>query len=223
LKLPTWLIHLIFRLLYNEMAFAYDLVAWLVSFGQWAAWRRTVVPYLRAGPLLDLAHGTGGLMADLATLGWAPVGVDLSPYMGRIARRRLLRKGISPRLVRARAQRLPFRNGSFANVVMTFPAEFALEKETLTETARVLQPHGRLVIVAMGYMRPVPLLRRLIAWGYALTTAHKVSEEDVLARIRAAGFVARWEDARLGDARARLIIATRDDELDLRPRENGAR
>jgi ubiquinone/menaquinone biosynthesis C-methylase UbiE len=58
--------------------------------------------------------------------------------------------------VRARAQRLPFRDGSFANVVMTFPAEFALEKETLTETARVLQPHGRLVIVAMGYMRPVP-------------------------------------------------------------------
>lgn len=210
MTLPKWLIQLIFRLLYYEMAFAYDLVAWLVSFGQWGAWRRTVVPYLRAGPLLDLAHGSGGLMADLVEMGWMPVGLDLSPYMGRIARQRMLRKGIPPRLVRARAQHLPFRDGSFANVVMTFPAEFALERQTLTETARVLQPHGRLVIVAMGYTRPVPLLRQLIAWGYTLTTTHKVSEGDVLARIRAAGFAARWEDAQLGDARARLIIATRD-------------
>ncbi|MGC8877900.1 MAG: class I SAM-dependent methyltransferase [Anaerolineae bacterium] len=210
MKLPKWLIQLIFRLLYYEMAWAYDFVAWLVSFGQWSAWRRTVVPYLRDGPLLDLAHGTGGLMADLVEMGMMPVGLDLSPYMGRIAMGRLLRKGISPRLVRAKAQHLPFHDGSFANVVMTFPAEFALERQTLVEAARVLQPHGRLVIVAMGYMRPVPLLRQLIQWGYALTTAHKVSEGDVLARIRAAGFAAHWEDAQLGDARARLIIATRD-------------
>jgi ubiquinone/menaquinone biosynthesis C-methylase UbiE len=210
MTLPKWLIQLIFRLLYYEMAWAYDLVAWLVSFGQWAAWRRTVVPYLRAGPLLDLAHGTGGLMADLAEMGLTPVGLDLSPYMGRIARRRLLRKRTVPRLVRGKAQHLPFRDGSFANIVMTFPAEFALERRTLMEAARVLQPQGRLVIVAMGYMRPVPVLRQLIQWAYALTTAHKVSEKDVLARIRAAGFAVHWEDAQWEGACARLLIATRD-------------
>ncbi len=209
MRLPSWLIRLIFRLLYYEMAFAYDAVAWLVSFGQWGAWRRTVIPYLRNGPLLDLAHGTGGLMADLVDVGLMPVGVDLSPYMGRIARRRLLHKGVLPRLVRAKAQYLPFRDGSYANIVMTFPAEFALESETLLEVARVLRPHGRLVIVAMGYMRSVPVLRQLIQWAYAVTTVRKVSEEDVLARVRAAGFIVRWEDARLGDARARLLVATR--------------
>lgn len=208
--LPKCLIQLIFRLLYYEMAWAYDFVAWVVSFGQWAAWRRTVVPYLRDGSLLDLAHGTGGLMADLVDMGRMPIGLDLSPYMGRIARRRLLRKGVVPRLVRAKAQHLPFRDGSFANIVMTFPADFALERQTLTEAARVLQPQGRLVIVAMGYMRPVPLLRQLIEWAYALTTAHKVSQGDVLARIRAAGFAVHWEDAQWKDARARLLIATRD-------------
>lgn len=210
MTLPKWLIQLIFRLLYYEMAWAYDWVAWLVSFGQWAAWRRAVVPYLVDGPLLDLAHGTGGLMADLVEMGRIPVGLDLSPYMGRIARRRLLRKGVSPRLARAKAQHLPFRDSSFANIVMTFPADFALERQTLMEAARVLQPHGRLVIVAMGYMRAVPLLRWLIQWGYALTTAHKVSEGDVLARIQAAGFAVRWEDAQWDNARARLLIATRD-------------
>lgn len=209
MKLPKWLIQLIFRLLYYEMAWAYDFVAWMVSFGQWAAWRRTVVPYLRDGALLDLAHGTGGLMADLVDMGRMPIGLDLSPYMGRIARRRLLRKGIVPRLVRAKAQHLPFCDGSFANIVMTFPADFALERQTLMEAARVLQPQGRLVIVAMGYMRPVPLLRQLIEWAYALTTVHKVSQGDVLARIRAAGFAVRWEDARWQDAQARLLVATR--------------
>ncbi|MCS7261587.1 MAG: class I SAM-dependent methyltransferase [Anaerolineae bacterium] len=213
MTLPKWLIRLIFRLLYYEMAWAYDVVAWLVSFGQWAAWRRTVVPYLREGPLLDLAHGTGGLMADLVQMGWMPVGLDLSPYMGRIARRKLLRKGVTPRLVRARAQHLPFRDGSFATIVMTFPAEFALERQTLMEAARVLQPYGRLVIVAMGYMRPVPLVRQLIQWAYALTTVHKVSEGDVLTRIRAAGFAVHWEDAQSDGARARLLIATRDAQL----------
>jgi len=199
----------IFRLLYNELAFTYDLVAWLVSFGQWAAWRRTVTLYLTQGPLLELAHGTGGLMADLTEMGLAPVGLDLSPYMGRIARRRLMRHGLALCLVRGRAQELPFQAAGFGNIVMTFPADFVMDDETLLAAARVLRPGGRLVIVVMGYMRAVPLLRALIDWAYAITTPRKVSEADAIARLRSAGFEARWEDARREGARARLLVATR--------------
>ena len=35
-----------FRLLYHELAWSYDLVAWLVSCGQWQNWGRAALPYL---------------------------------------------------------------------------------------------------------------------------------------------------------------------------------
>jgi len=34
-------LRLFFRLLYNEFACTYDLVAWVASLGQWNAWGRT--------------------------------------------------------------------------------------------------------------------------------------------------------------------------------------
>ncbi len=209
MTLPEWLVRLIFRLLYNEMAFTYDVVAWVVSFGQWAAWRRTVRLHLREGPVLDLGHGTGGLMSDLTCVGLAPVGLDLSPHMNRIARRRLLRCGLPLRLVRGRAQRLPFPDGSFANIAITFPADFVMDEETLAAAARVLRPGGRLVIVVMGHLRAVPLMRRVIDWAYDITTRRRLSESDALAHLHRAGFVARWDDATIEGARARLVVATR--------------
>jgi ubiquinone/menaquinone biosynthesis C-methylase UbiE len=208
--LPLGVVRFIFRLLYNELAFSYDLVAWLVSFGQWGAWRRTATLYLDDGPVLDLAHGTGGLMVDLEGLGHAPVGLDLSPHMGRIARRRLRDRGLPVRLVRGRAQQLPFPDGSYGNVVMTFPADFVLDSATLEAIARILQPAGRLVIVVMGHMRPVPVLRWLISRAYDLTTPEHLSEAGALHRLGQAGFIARWEDAELEGARARLLVATRN-------------
>jgi ubiquinone/menaquinone biosynthesis C-methylase UbiE len=207
--LPTWLVRPVFRLLYNELAFTYDLVSWLVSFGQWAGWRRTTMHYLGEGPVLDLAHGTGGLMADLARHGLAPVGLDLSPYMGRIARRRLVRHGLPVPLVRGRAQQLPFRDACFTNITVTFPAEFILDVDTLASVARVLRPEGRLVIVVMGYLRRIPLLRQLIEWTYDITIPRSRSAGDAVTRLREAGFDALWEDAPVGGATARVLVGTR--------------
>lgn len=212
MTLPSWLVQLIFRLLYNELAFTYDVVAWLVSFGQWAAWRRTAMCCLGEGAVLDLGHGTGGLMVDLLSRGLSPFGLDLSPHMGRIARRRLIGRHLPVRLVRGRAQQLPFADQSLGTVLMTFPADFVLDPATLRSVARVLRPGGRLVIVVMGYLRPVPLLRWLVNRAYDLTTARPVSEADALRRLNLAGFAARWEDVASDGARARLLVATRSDK-----------
>ena len=108
-------------------------------------------------------------MADLTARGLAPVGLDLSPYMARLARRRLLRRGLPLRLVRGRAQTLPFPDGAFANVIATFPADFILAPQTLDAVVRVLQPKGRLVIVAMGHLRGPGPLRRFVEWLYRIT------------------------------------------------------
>ena len=75
-----------FRLLYNEMAFTYDLVSWIVSLGQWRAWQRAALDHIDAPPgarILELAHGTGNLQMDLRAAGYHTVALDLSRAMGR--------------------------------------------------------------------------------------------------------------------------------------------
>lgn len=207
--LPCWFLKFAFHLLYHQLAWAYDLVAWLVSFGQWEAWRRTATLFLQEGPILELGYGTGGLMADMTARDLAPVGLDLSPYMARLARRRLLRQGTIPRLVRGQAQGLPFPDASFANVVATFPTEFILDAQTVSSIARVLQPGGCLVVVAMGHLKGPGPLRRFVEWLYRVTGQREIPEPKPLTRLKSFGFSARWEYATLEGATARLLVATR--------------
>jgi len=136
-------LRLFFRLLYQECAWAYDLVAWLVSLGQWKAWTCTALRHLGGRRVLELAHGPGHLLVAMAAGGLDPVGLDLSPYMGRLARKRLRSAGVAVPLVRARAQALPFCDGCFDSAVATFPTEFILAPTTLRETARVLRSPQR--------------------------------------------------------------------------------
>jgi SAM-dependent methyltransferase len=207
-RLPRWFLRFAFHLLYYQLAWTYDLVAWLVSFGQWATWRRTATLFLREGPILELACGTGGLIADMTAHGLSPVGLDLSPHMAHLARRHLLRQGAVLRLVRGQAQELPFSNASFANVVTTFPTDFILDPQTLASITRVLQPEGRLVMVVMGYLKGPGPLRRFIEWLYRITGQREIPEPKPLDRLKVAGFDARWEDATLDGAKARLLVAT---------------
>lgn len=207
--LPRWFLRLAFHLLYYHFAWTYDLVAWLASFGQWAAWRRTAILFLQEGPILELAFGTGGLMADMIAHGLSPVGLDLSPYMVRLARRRMLQQRMVLQLVRGQAQRLPFPDASFANVVATFPTDFILDPQALISIARVLQPEGRLVVVAMGYLKGPAPLRGFVDWLYRITGQREIPEPRPLDRLRKFGFAARWEDATLEGVTARLLVATR--------------
>jgi len=170
-RLPHWLLKVAFRLLYNQLAWTYDVVAWLVSFGQWGTWRRCATLFLQDGPILELGYGTGGLMADMTARNLTPTGLDLSPYMARLARQRLLREGATLRLVLGEAQHLPFPDAAFANLLSTFPTEFILDPQTITSIARVLQPGGHLVIVAMGYLKGPGPLRRFLSSGYIASPA----------------------------------------------------
>jgi ubiquinone/menaquinone biosynthesis C-methylase UbiE len=204
-------LRLFFRLLYNEFAWTYDLVAWVVSLGRWRAWGSTAIPYLspclQCERVLELAHGPGHLLGALVGQGMAPVGLDLSPYMGRLARRRLLRRGLTVPLVRARAQALPFREGCFAGAVSTFPAEFILDPATLREVARVLRPAGRLIVVVWARLDERGLLSRFIGWLYRITGQGEPSLRDGEMAAMQAGLVPRIEWARVGSSEVMLIVA----------------
>ena len=211
--LPRWLIKLGFHLLYYQLAWTYDTVAWSVSFGQWAAWRRLALPFLEPGPTLELAYGTGALFVEMAEAGYQPVGVDLSPYMARLAGQRLRRRRLPLRLSRARAQRLPFPANYFANVVATFPTDTMLARDTMTEIHRVLRsaagahPPGRLVVMFEGQLRGPWPLRPFIDWLYEITGQRTLPPAKPLSLLNTSGFTARWERVEQEGAVARLLIA----------------
>jgi ubiquinone/menaquinone biosynthesis C-methylase UbiE len=156
----TTLLRFAFHLLYHQLAFTYDAVAWIVSAGEWADWRRCVIPYLPPGRVLEIAHGTGTLSQDMAERGHSVTGIDLSPEMGKIALGKIRRRRknsakigsiAGPALVRADAQRLPFQAGSFAAATATFPADFLFQPPTFRAVHRALCPGGVWIILPTAF------------------------------------------------------------------------
>ena len=135
-------------LLYHPLAFTYDLVAWVVSFGKWNDWVLSIFPLIEGTRILELGHGPGHLQRFLLDRGLSPAALDESTQMGRLAKRRL---GGKHKLARGLAQSLPFPTDHFDTVVSTFPSEYIFEAETLAEIRRVLTPAGRLVILPVAF------------------------------------------------------------------------
>lgn len=180
-----------FRLLYNELAFTYDVVSFVVSLGAWRCWQRATLKHLPVdapGWVLELAHGTGNLQLDLHANGYRTIGYDLSPFMGRIARRKLLQRGLPARLTRGQAQVLPFHKGQFAAVVSTFPTNFILAPETLREVHRVLQPDGWFVIVPNGTFTGSGVVKTALEWLYGVTGQREEAAFDLTAFFSVYGF-----------------------------------
>lgn len=200
-------LRLFFRLLYHEFAWAYDAVAWVVSLGQWKAWGRTALDYVEGTRVLELGHGTGHLLAAMAQHGLDPVGLDLSPQMGRQANRRLQRVSLTVPLIRARVQTLPLRDASLDSVVATFPTAFIADPETLRETARVLRLKGRLVVVAWARLGGRDPLSHVIRWLYRVTGQEKPRAGRVAPLVAEAGLNPRLVWEQVGQSAVLLLIA----------------
>jgi SAM-dependent methyltransferase len=100
-------------------------------------------PFLPAGPVLEVAVGTGLVATGLRDRGRAVFGVDLSAEMLARARERL--GGL---VVRGNALALPVADGAVAGVVYVAALHAIGDVNgALTEAARVLRPDGRVVAV----------------------------------------------------------------------------
>lgn len=152
--------------LYNEFAWAYDNVSWLVSLGQWDDIRKMALSRITGPRILEIGFGTGELLIELTRQGYQVVGLDLSLAMQRQVNRKLLRIGIEVPRVCSRVQQTPLESGIFDSIVSTFPAQFILDPITWRECARLLRSSidgtpARLVIVGL-WITPARKDKKLI-------------------------------------------------------------
>lgn len=213
-RYPLWtrLIAFGFRLLYNEMAWLYDPVSWVVSLGKWRRWQRTALACLPpGGNILEVGFGPGHLLADLAAAGYRPYGLDLSPHMLRLARHRLRRRAAPANLVRGRANALPFAACAFDAVVLAFPTPFVYDPIWIGHLERVLKPGARLIVVETCLFTRRSLPARLLEWLYRVT-GQRGPAPDLPGQLGRAGLPARRETVAVDGTAVSLVIAAKPEQ-----------
>ena len=146
--------------LFAPLPARYDRLAEILSMGQNGRWRNEMVDHivsavrpapaaaqpLARGVVLDVASGTAGVAAQLASrTGARVVGVDLTEEMLRQGRANVAAAGLGARvgLVAGRAERLPFPDASFDALTFTYLLRYVDDPQaTLAELARVVKPGG---------------------------------------------------------------------------------
>ena len=213
--------------LFAPLGPTYDRYARLLSLGQDPRWRRFLVSRLHIGPdarVLDVATGTGAVAVELVRqYGCSVVGIDRSPEMLAVARRRVAARGLGTRieLHEGRAETLPFADASFDALTVTYLLRYVDDPAaTICELARVVRPGGTMALLEFGvpqarparilwelYVRiALPLAGRLLSPGW-----HEVgrflgpSIRDYEARLPLARQLELWSEAGFEDLGARRL------------------
>jgi demethylmenaquinone methyltransferase/2-methoxy-6-polyprenyl-1,4-benzoquinol methylase len=195
------------RRMFDRIAPVYDAMNRIMTAGLDRRWRRlTLAEAVRPGDrALDACCGTGDLAIGAHRLGADAVGVDFSAAMLERARR----KDPGIEWVQADVLRLPFEDGSFDAVTVSFGVRNVEDLEAaLRELRRVLRPGGRLGILEIttprGALAPfyrvwfdrvVPLLGKVLPGGAAYTylpasVRRFPLPEDLSALLERCGFAA---------------------------------
>ncbi len=148
--------------MFDKISPTYDRVNRIITLGQDMLWRKRFRKFMPAGKskLLDMATGTGDQILALQDHIESAVGIDLSKDMLAIGEKKL--KNFSHvRMVCADAMDVPFEDGSFDVVTMSFGIRNVTDTmRCLQEMHRVLKPGGRAIILEGG-LSPYPLIKPL--------------------------------------------------------------
>ena len=151
--------------MFDAIAGRYDLLNDLLSMGQVRLWRRTVARITGARPgerVLDLAAGTGTSSLTFTATGADCVACDFSLGMLQAGKSRLdISQGASGpgqlSFVAGDALRLPFRDGAFDAVTISFGLRNVADPLAgLAEMRRVTRPGGRLVVCEFSAITIAP-------------------------------------------------------------------
>jgi len=156
------------RSMFDSVAPRYDLLNHLLSAGIDRRWRARAVRALELEPghvLVDLCTGTGDLGFAAAKAGAEVVGVDLSRGMLVRGAAKTSDGSAALRFVQGDAERLPLAAASVDRAAVGFGIRNCSRLEVaLAESARVLKPGGRLVI--LEFTTPPGRLWRSLYHGY---------------------------------------------------------
>jgi demethylmenaquinone methyltransferase/2-methoxy-6-polyprenyl-1,4-benzoquinol methylase len=140
--------------MFDQVAAAYDRTNSVLSLGNDRFWRvatlRAVAPQ-RGERILDLAAGTGTSSMAFVSSGAHVVAADFSRGMIEEGRRR---HGDVPNLefVQADATDLPFADGEFDAVTMSFGLRNVIDpRRALRELRRLTRPGGRIVVCEFSH------------------------------------------------------------------------
>ncbi|HEX4790791.1 MAG TPA: ubiquinone/menaquinone biosynthesis methyltransferase, partial [Actinospica sp.] len=137
--------------MFDGVAERYDLTNDLLSLGQTRLWRKAVAQAVDARPgerVLDLAAGTGTSSVPFLQAGASVVACDFSLGMLEVGRQR--NPGLD--FVAGDAMKLPFRDGSFDAVTISFGLRNVTDTTAaLRELHRVTKPGGRLLVCEFSH------------------------------------------------------------------------
>ena len=157
------------------------------------------------GRTLEVAIGTGMNLPHYPR-GVDLTGVDLTPEMLALARRRSADVGVPVTLTEGDAQALPFGDATFDTVLCTYAmCSVPDERATVLEMRRVLKPRGRLILVDHIRSSVLPLF-----WLQRLMELAPSRNRDELTRrprehVEAAGFTVEASDRLRAGVVERLV------------------
>ena len=164
------------RAMFSRLAWRYDLVNDVMSFGMHRIWKRQTVRLALDGRpgrtrLLDLCCGTGDMCfraEELARGALRVTGADFTLPMLAVARRRKLAERRQSDFVQGDALTLPFPDGAFDAITVGYGLRNIADPEgAIAEMRRVLAPGGRLVVLDFG--KPENAVAAALYWGFLRT------------------------------------------------------
>ena len=169
---------------YDRFSWLYDAVDWLTGNTTHRLRQRALRHLPPAGArVLEVGFGSGRLHRELAGR-YDLAGVDLAYGMVRLARRRLVARGVGSKLCVGTAQSLPWRDGCYDAVLATFAFSAFLDAGgALDEMVRVTRPGGKVIIVDAGEASDGNAVAHLLALAWTALGDY-IRDEAVLMEAR---------------------------------------
>jgi len=162
------------RAVFDSVAPRYDVMNDLMSLGIHRVWKRIFATRMRptaSRTLLDLASGTGDIVANWRRLGGGPVlATDINAAMLSAGRDRAIGRGFADfSYVVADAEALPLPDYSVDVVSMAFGLRNCTDKAAvLAEARRVLKPGGRFLCLEFSKLQIAALEKFYEAWSFSV-------------------------------------------------------
>jgi demethylmenaquinone methyltransferase / 2-methoxy-6-polyprenyl-1,4-benzoquinol methylase len=197
--------------IFDSIAFRYDLLNHLLSFGVDKYWRRKALKLSNVGSesfLLDVACGTGDVAIEAYKQGVRKInGADFSHNMLRLFKKKS--EWIDGKVIQTTAEQMPFKDNSFTNITVAFGVRnFYDIKEGFKSFHRILKQSGKATVIEfrmpenkifkalykLYFKKILPLIGGLVsknksAYEYLPTSVEEFDEKIILVQLlKEAGF-----------------------------------